>query len=69
MSKSKLTPKQRLAKMQSYNDRYCKRNYRAFGLKINVSTQADVLEWIESQDNMTGAIVELIRKDIASKKN
>lgn len=69
MAKSKLTPKQRLAKQQAYSDDYHKRNYRAFGLKINISTQADVLEWIESQGNMTGAIVELIRKDIASKKN
>ncbi len=69
MSKSKLTPKQRLAKMQAYSNDYHKRNYRAFGLKINVNTQADVLGWIESQDNMTGAIVDLIRKDIESKKN
>lgn len=69
MAKSKLTPKQRLAKMQAYSDEYHKRNYRSFGLKININTQKDVLEWIESQDNMTGAIVELIRKDIESKKS
>ena len=35
-----------------------------FYMKLNITTDADVLEWLRGQDNKQGKIKELIRKDI-----
>lgn len=45
--------------------RYDKRNTRQINLKLNLHTDADVLERLESVDSMQGYIKRLIREDVA----
>lgn len=45
--------------------RYDKRNTRQINLKLNIRTDADVLEKLESVDSMQGYIKRLIREDVA----
>jgi len=46
------------------NARYDKANTIGLYLKLNLKTDADILEWLEAQDNKQGAIKELIRKEM-----
>lgn len=46
------------------NRRYDKTNTRQFVLKLNVNTDADVIEWLDRQDNKQGEIKWLIREQI-----
>lgn len=45
--------------------RYDKRNTRQINLKLNLHTDADVLERLQSVDSMQGYIKRLIREDVA----
>lgn len=41
--------------------RYDEKATRRIGLKLNIKTDADIIEWLESQSSMQGAIKEAIR--------
>lgn len=45
-------------------DKYDKAHTRQFKLKLNIKTDADVIERLEAVDNVQGYIKELIRNDI-----
>ena len=38
---------------------------RRFGLKLNVNTDADIIDYLQKQPSMQGYIKQLIREDIA----
>lgn len=44
--------------------KYDAKNTKFFGLKLNIKTDADILERLEQVDTVQGYIKELIRKDI-----
>lgn len=44
--------------------KYDAKNTKRFGLKLNLKTDADILEKLESVDSIQGYIKELIRKDL-----
>lgn len=50
------------------NAKWDKENTRQIKFKFNKSTDADILEMLDSLENKTAYIKELIRKDIANKK-
>ena len=39
-----------------------------YAIKLNIKTDADLIEMLEKQDNIQGYIKELIRRDRASQK-
>ena len=43
---------------------WVKQNTRFFGLKLQRSTDADIIEQLESVESIQGYIKELIRKDL-----
>ena len=47
---------------------YIKKNMRQFMVKINRVTEPELLEWLESQPNKQGYIKELVRNDLAQKR-
>lgn len=46
------------------NARYDKANTKQIALKLNKNTDADILAWLEAEQNVQGYIKSLIRKDI-----
>ncbi|MBQ8093679.1 MAG: hypothetical protein IJ242_08905 [Clostridia bacterium] len=48
--------------------KYDKANTVRYGLKLNTTTDADVIEWLAKQDSMQGAIKRLIRNAIDQEK-
>ena len=44
--------------------KYDKEHIRGLYIKINKDTEADILEWLQGRDNVSGAIKGLIRADI-----
>ena len=48
--------------------RYDKANTKQVALKLNRSTDADILEWLAEVGNVQGYIKQLIRRDIAYQK-
>lgn len=48
---------------QERQARYDKQNCKGLYLKLNTKTDADVLEWLEKQENKQGAIKALIRRE------
>ena len=50
--------------MRKYRDDYVRDNYRMFNIKINRNKYPDIIEHMESQDNLVLYIVSLIRKDM-----
>ena len=44
--------------------KYQKANVKMINLHLNVKTDADILAYLETLDNKTGYIKELIRKDM-----
>lgn len=45
--------------------RYDAENTRHIGLKLNLKTDADILEWLETKDSTQRYIKRLIREDIS----
>ena len=43
--------------------RYDRENTRQFALKLNVRTDADILDWLDAQPNVQGAIKRLLREE------
>lgn len=54
MSDKKLTPQ----------ERYDKNNTKRVQMKLNLKLDKDVLDWLDKQDSMQGAIKQLIRDQI-----
>lgn len=48
--------------------RFDEKNTRRIGLKLNLKTDADILEKLDSVKNKQGYIKDLIRKDIENSK-
>lgn len=46
------------------NQRYKERTRVQFNMDLNRETEADIIDWLESQDSKRGAVKELIRKAI-----
>lgn len=46
--------------------KYDKTHTMQLKLKLNLSTDADIIEWLESLDNKQGTIKEIIRNHINS---
>lgn len=44
--------------------RYDSKNTIQFKMKLNLKTDADIIEYLNSQPNKQGAIKELIRKEL-----
>lgn len=47
--------------------RYDSENTMQIKMKLNRKTDADIIEWLNSQDNRQGYLKALIRKDIKSR--
>lgn len=50
-------------------ERYDKVNTKQFKMKLNIKTDADILNWLEEQDSKQGAVKELIRQAIRGENN
>ena len=48
--------------------KYDSRMTKTYALKLNIKTDADLIEMLEKQDNIQGYIKELIRRDRSSQK-
>lgn len=51
-----------------YNLEYAKKNVRQVNLKFNLNTDTDILEQLDSVDNIQNYIKTLIRSDIENGK-
>ena len=49
--------------------KYDKANTKQVAIKLNITTDADILEWLAKQPNKQGYIKQLIRRDIAIHRN
>lgn len=49
-------------------DNHRKEFEKSYVLKLHKTLHADIIEWLESQDNKQGYLKDLIRKDIAQHK-
>lgn len=47
------------------DNKYKKENTKMYALRMFLNTDADIIEWLESKENKTGAIKQLIRDEIA----
>lgn len=48
----------------SAQEKYQKENIRRIVIKLNQKTDIDILDWLDKQSNMQGAIKEAIRKQL-----
>lgn len=46
------------------NDKYDKANTRRVGIKLNINTDKDILDWLDTVGNKQGYIKDLIRSDM-----
>lgn len=51
-------------KASERQQRYDSQNTKRVALKLNIKTDADILEWLEKQESKQGAIKEAIRQII-----
>ncbi len=49
------------------NQKYDAQNTRQIKMKLNITTDADILQWLDAQENKQGAIKEAIRDKIGKK--
>lgn len=68
MGKKKLTPEELEKNIKAANNRYKKENYRNLMLRVSKKYEADVIEKLESVDNIRQYVIRLIREDIAREK-
>ena len=50
-------------KYRRYQDSYNKENYRRFGIKLRKDSDKELIEWLESKDNVTHYLKQLIIAD------
>lgn len=55
-------------KQSQYSMKYDRNNTQRISLKLNLKTDADILEKLDSVENKQGYIKDLIRKDIENSK-
>ena len=55
-------------KQSQYSMKYDRNNTQRISLKLNLKTDVDILEKLESVENKQGYIKDLIRKDIENSK-
>lgn len=55
--------------MRKAIDKYDKENTKQIKMKLNKNTDADIIAFLESQDNIQGKLKELIRKEIKENSN
>lgn len=48
--------------------KYDAKNTRQIKMKLNLTTDADILDWLDAQENKQGAIKEAIRARISDEK-
>ena len=48
--------------------RYDAKNTKQIHLKLNLNTDAELLEWLANQDSIQGYIKSLIKKDMENKR-
>jgi len=58
MEEKKMTPQQR----------YAAKNIKQYKIDCMKTTEGDIIEWLEGQDNKAGYIKRLIREDMAKRK-
>lgn len=63
MKKTPTTPKSQLEAVKRYNDK----NIVQVHVALNRKTDADILAWLEQNENKQGYIKQLIRKDMFCK--
>lgn len=51
-------------KKLAYNNQYNRETYRSFSIRLNRSTEADLIQWLEDQGEVKSYLVRLIRKDM-----
>lgn len=53
-----------------YNNTYNRNNYKSFSMRLNNNDEADLIDWLKSQDSTKEYLVSIIRKDMekSSKK-
>lgn len=64
VKRAKALGRYRMNKASERQDRYDKANTKKILLKLNITTDADILEQLEKVPNKQGYIKELIRKDL-----
>lgn len=48
------------------SEKYNKKNTITILIRLNIKTDAEIINWIKTQPNKTGKIKELIKKEIGS---
>lgn len=51
------------------NEKYIKSHVKRYVVNVVMTTEADIIEQLEKQDNKMGYIKKLIREDIARNRN
>ena len=55
-------------KRVQYETQYIRENQRQFMLKVNRKIDPDMIDWLESKENVQSYLKDLIRKDMESSK-
>ena len=56
------------AKYTAYKNAWDRENTRQYKLKLNKKTDADLIEWLDNQENRQSYLKELIRADMEKSK-
>ena len=54
--------------VKKYVNEYQKQNIKTVPFRLNINTEADILEWLDRQENKRQYIISLIREDISKKQ-
>lgn len=54
--------------VKKYVNEYQKQNIKTVPFRLNINTEADILEWLDQQENKRQYIISLIREDILKKQ-
>lgn len=68
VSSNRVWSKEAREKFNEYQTTYYKENIRLFTMRYNRKTDADVIDFIESLDNVSGYFRDMIRKEIKKKE-
>lgn len=50
------------------SQKYQREKTRSVGMQLNLKYDADILEWLDAQENKQGYLKQLIRDDMARRK-
>ncbi len=68
VSSNRVWSKEAREKFNEYQTTYYKENIRLFTMRYNRKTDADVIDFIESLDNVSGYFRDMNRKEIKKKE-